>query len=359
MFRLGVTYLSWVLYAATLGAIGCGGSSNPTSPDGGRAKDGASTADRPPRTDAVSGDARSATADATTDATDATTGITCGFPMPNPASVNLPNPASYDTSTTGVVVDNVSGLMWEQAARGQTVTEGCAADKLGFLTCPNRYAVTYCAALRAGGYSDWRLPTVLELYSLTDFTLPAPTIDLTAFPETPSSSFWTVTRQAGHLDNAWLINFKLGGDTIDFIDNPHPVRCVRAGMAPPSRCYPTAARYQVQNGLVSDAATGLTWQATGPDSLSYPNAGAYCAGLVGGFRLPSIKELFTIARFTNAGGSGIDTTVFGNDYSDWSSSPVLGTGNGIWVLAYDIEMAGATPAMAATGDGTDTTRCVR
>jgi hypothetical protein len=64
----------------------------------------------------------------------------------------------------------------------------------------------------------------------------------------------------------------------------------------------------VANGTVHDPKTGLTWQQMPPPD-TYTQAGAlqYCAGLSldgGGWRLPTIKELATIADFTRV---GVDT----------------------------------------------------
>src|ERR1700679_1117325 len=37
------------------------------------------------------------------------------WPMPNPASAGLPNPASYTVQGDGTVKDDVTGLIWQQA----------------------------------------------------------------------------------------------------------------------------------------------------------------------------------------------------------------------------------------------------
>ncbi len=308
--------------------------------DGGPRKDG----------DAV-GDRSAADAEAGTD-------VSCGFVMPNPPSTGLPNPASYDTSMPGIAVDQVTGLMWERKSTGQTASEGCTVGTAGLLTCPNRYAVEYCTANRLGGYADWRLPTVLELLSLVDFTQAGTAIDPVTFADTPSDAFWSITRVAGRLDDAWMVDFSIGDTINDFIDDPHSVRCVRGGTAPPARCYPTASRFTVQDGLVTDAATGLTWQQSSSGELPWDQVQAYCAGLAGGFRLPSIKELFTLFDFATGPyvGSSVATTDFSQvDIYDLSSSAVVGQDMNFWVLSYDD--AQAVPS--GVGGSLCSARCVR
>ena len=77
------------------------------------------------------------------------------WPVPNDASLGLPNSASYDAaSTPGVVHDLVTGLDWPQSP---DTTQYTRAD-----------AVSYCEALSLGGIEDWRLPAFIELTSLFD-----------------------------------------------------------------------------------------------------------------------------------------------------------------------------------------------
>jgi hypothetical protein len=133
------------------------------------------------------------------------------WPMPTPASIpGLPHPAKYDIATAGIVTDKVTGLIWQRAVEATTYA---LSD-----------AKTYCANLALAGFSDWRLPTRIELVSLVDFTTAGPTIDRVAFPNTPSDSFWTSSHRGSA---AWFVGFKQAnvdaiGTTEDFY-----VRCVR------------------------------------------------------------------------------------------------------------------------------------
>lgn len=68
------------------------------------------------------------------------------------------NAQSYTDNGDGTVTDNVTGLMWEQDP-GEKLTWPEAVEKLDELNKSNYL-----------GYSDWRIPTMKELYSLVDFS---------------------------------------------------------------------------------------------------------------------------------------------------------------------------------------------
>lgn len=257
----------------------------------------------------------------------------CGFVMPSPASAGLPNSASYDTSTPGIVVDRVTGLEWERSLMAAPTT---ALD-----------AGAYCAANRLGGYSDWRLPNVIELASLLDTTVAAglPLIDATAFPATPASNFWTSVPLAGkQFRDHWFVGF--GGQVAAFTDQDitlDQVRCVRSGASRPLTCLPSNARYQPAGDSVADGLTGLAWQrAVSPGRLSFADARAYCAGLDGGFRLPTVNELLTLVDFSVAQTTAptppmIDALAFPETPAEvfWTSSvPQLAS-----VTAYTVNFA--------------------
>jgi len=289
-------------------------------------------------------------------------GPICGFVMPNPASSGLPNPARYDTTVAGIVSDQVTGLSWERQLTGHTASEGCTVNITGLLYCPLRYAAAYCAASRLGGFADWRVPTVTELISLVDFTQWYPSIDGVAFPETPYESFWSSTRFGdGQLDYAWQVSFALGSNSPIFIDQPVHVRCVRTGGAPPPRCAPAGERYQVSGDQATDVLTGLTWQrGVGSSQTSPAQAAADCAALGSGFRVPSIKELYTLVdyRVTQSSATPLDLTVFDRPQSFfWSSSVDIGDYMSIWVL--DLQDGNGGPSVAGPSYTNGAIKCVR
>jgi hypothetical protein len=277
------------------------------------------------------------------------------FVMPNPVASGLPNPAAYDTSVSGVVTDRVTGLAWERSVN--------AAPCSGSATCLQGAAAAYCAANRTGGFADWRLPSVIELVSLVDFTVaePGPTIDAVAFPGTPGEpypgeTFWTSTHYAGAGGSvaAWLVRFGSGLTYYDISGGSAPfrVRCVRSAG---TSCY-TPPRFTVQGtgatATVTDAATKLVWQQAPSSTMVWDDAKASCRAP---FRLPSVKELQTIIDYgvDPRPNGAIDATAFPSTPSDyfWTSSPCAGVPGSAWVVDF-----GGGPAGCASGSFA---RCVR
>ena len=168
------------------------------------------------------------------------------WPMPNPPSLGLPNSASYNTSTAGVVLDNVTGLMWQRALDPETYT---ASE-----------AEAYCANLTLAGFSDWRLPARVELFSIFDPTKSNPSIDTTAFPNTPSEVFVTASGHPQGGNGKFWVDFGWGG--VGLGDPIFRARCMRVAAAPATIADgdnpPT--RYTVNNGTVRDNKTKLVWQ---------------------------------------------------------------------------------------------------
>jgi hypothetical protein len=129
-----------------------------------------------------------------------------------PAIADAP-PGRY-TIDAGEVTDTQTGLVWQQ---GMSAATGLTwAD-----------AATYCSTLALNNHT-WRVPSLRELQTLVDDGK-TPAIDLTAFPGTPSTYFWTSNAFTGNPGNAWIVDFTYGftyGYGID-VTGATPVRCVR------------------------------------------------------------------------------------------------------------------------------------
>ncbi len=120
---------------------------------------------------------------------------------------------SYTDNSNGTVTDNATGLIW-QKEDDNTLRNWVDAG-------------TYCADLTLGGSSDWRLPTIEELVSITDKGSSNLLID-PIFTNTNSSYYWSSTTVASVTSNAWVVYFNFGSNNWFLKTNTYYVRCVRA-----------------------------------------------------------------------------------------------------------------------------------
>jgi hypothetical protein len=249
------------------------------------------------------------------------------WPMPNVRLPGLPNPHSYDTQIPGVVVDRVTGLMWQRNLSGKFFTFQGAEQQ--------------CEGLVLAGHDDWRLPSRIELVSLIDTTRIQPSIDMAAFPNTPIDWFWTSSRAADEPSAAWYVYFYFGYPKTDDMTNSFSVRCVRS----PQPSVPLAARYDTQAKEVLDVATGLRWQrGVAPKPLPFEGARAYCGhlklggktGAKKGWRVPTLGELLTLID-ERAASPMIDRAAFPDTPGEpfWSSSTFANGTELAWYVRFD------------------------
>jgi arylsulfatase A-like enzyme len=254
---------------------------------------------------------------------------------PTPGAAFAGQDAQYDgrqpdyiDNGDGTVTDVNTGLMWQQTP-----------DLVNKSTWTN--AVTNAVNQTTGGYSDWRLPSLKELYSLIDFTGETGQSEANAVPYIDTAYFdfvygdtnteryidaqyWTSTEYVGLTmagdETVFGVNFadgrikgypkfKGGG-----AENLSFVRYVRGNTE-----YGINDFSDNGNGTVIDHATGLMWQKG--DSVvtqNWEQALAYAEGLeLAGYRdwrLPNAKELQSIVDYTRAplvtGTAAIDTNYF-------------------------------------------------
>ncbi len=211
-------------------------------------------------------------------------------------SINTP---SY-IDNGDIVTDVVTGLIWQ---KNEVLT-----------TTTNSDASTYCANLSLGSYSDWRLPTSHELYSLVDLSTSNPPLNSTTFTNTVNADYWwSLTQRADGSSNYWAVNSGGGigpkpeaeAQTHDFY-----VRCVRDDLAS------AASPSFTENGdeTVIEDNTSLMWQRDGTSSMTWEEALAQCEGLTlasyEDWRLPNIKELRSISDDENLYNPSVDSTYF-------------------------------------------------
>lgn len=221
------------------------------------------------------------------------------------------NVPSYTDNNNGTVTDDVTGLMW-QSHMDEKITFDDAKIKADTLSL--------------GGHTDWRVPTLKELYSLILFTGRASGqeaidkfIDTTVFdqplgsPRPIDAQTWSSNEYVGTTMNADATVF--GVNFIDGRIKGYPKFEPGTGGQTPNTMYFRMVRgdstYGINDfvdnsdGTITDLATGLMWQqADDGTSRDWEEALAYAEDLeLAGhtdWRLPSSKELQGIVDYTRA-----------------------------------------------------------
>jgi len=131
---------------------------------------------------------------------------------------------NYLVSADGLTVtDTTTKLVWQRDGSGPRA--GCGSE--GSLICTWYEAEAYCAGLNLAGYLDWRLPTKDELLYIVDKTVAEPpTINQTAFPNTPVTWFWSSSPYDDSSANAWSVSFHFGFSGYLDVGYYVRVRCV-------------------------------------------------------------------------------------------------------------------------------------
>ncbi|WP_158847826.1 DUF1566 domain-containing protein [Algibacter sp. L1A34] len=223
------------------------------------------------------------------------------------------NQPSYTNNGDGTVTDNITGLMWQQDM----------GDKMSYSD-----AAALVETISLGDHTDWRIPTIKELYSLANFTgrcFGDDAVDLfidTNYFEQPigdesigereiDGQTWSKTHYAGLIMNGDEAIF--GYNFVDGRLKGYPKYKPADGS--PNTMYFRMVRgnesYGENNftdngdGTITDLATGLMWQqADNGNTYDWENALDYAESLTlaehGDWRMPNAKELQSIVDYTRS-----------------------------------------------------------
>lgn len=103
--------------------------------------------------------------------------------------------ASLNVRGNGTVLDQTTGLIWQQGDSGRM---------------PWLEAVRYCNQLDLAKSRGWRLPFRDELKSLLDAIGSGEQLDRKAFPEAQPEVYWSLSREEQQPDQVWGVSFADG-----------------------------------------------------------------------------------------------------------------------------------------------------
>lgn len=110
------------------------------------------------------------------------------------------------------------------SGHGVTDNGGICVDSSN---CDTEKFITMMNDLAWCGYSNWRLPTRLELQSIVNYSQIVPAIETAFFPYTQNDYYWTADIDIDDLDSAWMINFLYGNIQGNLTSIPRAIRLVR------------------------------------------------------------------------------------------------------------------------------------
>jgi len=258
------------------------------------------------------------------------------FGEDNDYQINQP---SYTDNGNGTITDNVTGLMWQKVDGGEMTIENANA---------------YCDNLVLGGYSDWRLPSPMESFSILIHQNNNPAMNTTFFPSSGAEYWWTSTYQTGDNTKVWCTN--AGGG----IGNKPKTETISAGgtfkfhvRAVRTISVPTMITNHFtdnNDGTIIDNLTQLIWQKV-PNTATqtWENALIYAENLnltgASDWRLPNIKELQSLNDESVANPS-TNTTFFPaiGVHNYWSSTSLPNQTTKAWywntqfgITTYDVK----------------------
>ena len=239
------------------------------------------------------------------------------------------NAPSFAISGDGLTIyDNVTGLTWTRSPDLDSDGDIDLDDKPDFYTAQD-YPALYNAQ-NFGGYDDWRVPNIKELYSLIDFRGTDPAVEgddttgLIPFIDTDYFEFSYGITDAGErvIDSQFVTTSQYVGTVFGDESCVFGVNLADGRI----KCYPLTKAFCVylvrgnpdygvniltDNGddTVFDEATGLMWSQDddGGSGMNWEDALAWAAARnaenylgYSDWRLPNAKELQSIVDYTRA-----------------------------------------------------------
>lgn len=258
------------------------------------------------------------------------------------------NPPSFTDHGDGTITDNVTGLMWQKTDNGESTWDA---------------ALTNAASVATGGYTDWRLPTPAEAFSILNHAS-NPALNLTYFPSHPAGAaeyWWTSDIFGTDATRVWCTNAGGGLGAHPKAETLSAGGSLRFHARYVRGAKPTNAHNYLNNndGTITDLDTGLMWTQVPSSAMNWNSALAYAEGLATAgytdWRLPNVKELQTLVDITLANSTSSATAqsclqrnLFpaATATAYWSSTPLRSGGGSptqAWLVEFGVNTTSNPP----------------
>ena len=264
-------------------------------------------------------------------------------------------PSFTAVRSRGVVIDNNTGLVWEQSPSTDTYNWGNAANHCADLN-----------ELRYAGIDNWRLPTMLELNTIFDIGRHSPAMPA----DDDGNPFFTNIPQYQGTDtylgasNAYvgLPDYGFTGSGSEYSTHDFNVLCVSGDELPTGKF----EEITVSNlSFVKDKTTNLIWQKDFVTGKNWQYALAYCQNLrnknyagYSDWRLPNKNELLSLSNYNKTGTPYSDFPGVFNGYY-WSSSSYHIDDNNVTSAAWLVNFNNNIDVVHKSKDSSYTVRCVQ
>lgn len=240
------------------------------------------------------------------------------------------NSQSFTNNGDGTITDNITGLIWQKTDGGEMTFEN---------------AITYCDNLVLGSFSDWRLPTAIELFSINNHNNLNPALNTVYFTQNAAEYWWSSEVQCNVATNVWAVN---AGGGIGAHPKSETISAggskkfhARAVRNPFTTTFTVPHFTDNGNETITDNFTGLTWQKIqSSTTLTWEeallSAGSCTTAGKTDWRLPDIKELQSLNDPTLSKPS-FNKTFFSSCISGnyWSSTSMKNAVTKAWDINID------------------------
>ena len=243
------------------------------------------------------------------------------------ANKNIGKTKSFTTFGKNVI-DNVTKLVWQKEDDNVIKTYEEAEN----------YCNSYVDNLNI--YTNWRLPTLNELISITNKTNPLSLATYNEFINTKQRAYFSQTKNFNNDNTVWAVDFSYGNDLIVDKNSKQYVRCVHNEKSEfnPSYIRGYFGEKEDNKHIILDTSTSLIWNDMTQGKLVWKEALSYCEnfeyGYLTNWRLANYNELHSLVDLEKSAPSINNIFEFKPASLFWTSSINAKNNKNVWVINF-------------------------